>query len=136
MAFFSNGLNYGPNYAPMPTYSYTPQPMGMTTSKPSDLLQVNGLEGARNYPVSPNCRVVLFDSNQDLFYIKSTDAGGYPSISAFTFAPVQEPSNTAPNYATKEDLQIVLDQINLLAKEVKENGKFTISKQSTTETSQ
>lgn len=131
MAFFSNGFNgYAPNYAP--TYSYAPTPMN--APKPSDLLQVNGLEGARNYPVSPNCRVVLFDSNQDIFYIKSTDAGGYPSISAFQFAPIQEQSQSAPNYATKEDLSSLMDQINKLSKEVENYGKLTISgkEQSTT----
>lgn len=115
-----------------PTY---PNPYGYSfgygqpqnQSKPTDLLQVNGLEGARNYPVSPNSRMVLFDSNQDIFYIKSTDAGGYPSISAFQFSPVSSQEQNTANYATKEDLNILLDQITSLRKEIQENGKLTIS---------
>ena len=41
-----------------------------------DLIRVNGIEGARMYPVQPNTRIALFDANEDVFYIKCADAGG------------------------------------------------------------
>lgn len=111
-------------------YVYNQTPYTSPKSQ-NDLLQVNGLEGARNYPVSPNCRVVLFDSNQDIFYIKSTDSGGYPSISTFQFSAVQEQNTQLQNFATKDDLGAVLAQIQELREELK-NGKLTFSQQPTT----
>lgn len=50
-----------------------------------ELIKVNGLEGAKNYPLSPGSTVPLFDAESDIMYIKSMDAGGFPSIRTFTF---------------------------------------------------
>lgn len=51
-----------------------------------ELIRVNGLEGAKNYPLSPGSIVALFDAESDIMYIKSMDAGGFPSIRTFTFS--------------------------------------------------
>lgn len=69
------------------------------------LIQVNGLGGAQNYQVPPNSRVVLFDSNQDVFYIKSTDAGGYPTITAYQFTAIQNQSGLAEEYITRNEFE-------------------------------
>ena len=53
-----------------------------------ELIRVNGLEGAKNYPLSPGSTVPLFDAESDIMYIKSMDAGGFPSIRTFTFSEV------------------------------------------------
>ena len=50
-----------------------------------ELIKVNGLEGAKNYPLSPGSTVALFDAESDTMFIKSMDAGGFPSIRTFTF---------------------------------------------------
>ena len=50
-----------------------------------ELIRVNGLEGAKNYPLSPSSTVALFDADSDTMFIKSMDAGGFPSIRTFTF---------------------------------------------------
>ena len=50
-----------------------------------ELIRVNGLEGAKNYPLSPGSTVALFDADSDTMFIKSMDAGGFPSIRTFTF---------------------------------------------------
>ena len=36
---------------------------------------MNGIEGAKNYPLSPGSTVALFDAESDIMYIKSMDAG-------------------------------------------------------------
>ena len=51
-----------------------------------ELIKVNGIEGAKNYPLSPGSTVALFDAESDIMYIKSMDAGGFPSIRTFTFS--------------------------------------------------
>ena len=50
-----------------------------------ELIKVNGLEGAKNYPLSPGSTIALFDAESDTMFIKSMDAGGFPSIRIFTF---------------------------------------------------
>ena len=50
-----------------------------------ELIRVNGLEGAKNYPLSPGSTVALFDAESHIMYIKSMDAGGFPSIRTFSF---------------------------------------------------
>ena len=51
-----------------------------------ELIRVNGLEGAKNYPLSPGSTIALFDAESDIMYIKSMDAGGFPSIRTFSFS--------------------------------------------------
>ena len=50
-----------------------------------ELIRVNGIEGAKNYPLSPGSTVALFDAESDIMYIKTMDAGGFPSIRTFSF---------------------------------------------------
>ena len=50
-----------------------------------ELIRVNGIEGAKNYPLSPGSTIALFDADSDTMFIKSMDAGGFPSIRTFTF---------------------------------------------------
>ena len=47
------------------------------------VVPVKGLEGAKSYPQGPNCRTPLFDDSEDILYIKTTDANGFPSIKMY-----------------------------------------------------
>ena len=62
-----------------PYYNFQPY------QQKQELIRVNGLEGAKNYPLSPGSTVALFDADSDTMFIKSMDAGGFPSIRTFTF---------------------------------------------------
>ena len=66
-----------------PYYNFQPY------QQKQELIRVNGLEGAKNYPLSPGSTVALFDADSDTMYIKSMDAGGFPSIRTFTFTEMQ-----------------------------------------------
>lgn len=90
----------------------------------TDLIQVNGVQGAQNYQVPPNSRVALFDANSDIFYIKSTDAGGYPTVSAFQFTPIADPQGTPTEYVSRSEY-------DALAKKVEEMSNALISIQQT-----
>lgn len=54
------------------------------------LIRVNGMEGARDYQLAPNSCVALFDGNENIMYIKSTDQQGFPNIRAFHFEEFSE----------------------------------------------
>lgn len=87
-----------------PARSYY-QPMA-TIPQQTGLIQVTGMEGAKAYPLAPNSEAALFDAGRDVFYVKRTDAGGYPTIQAYQFAPVQEAAPSAqPEYVTREEFE-------------------------------
>lgn len=74
---------YGQQYQPMQSQQpQMPQPTGLN--------RVTGIDGARAFQVPANSIVPLFDDTQDVFYIKTTDSGGFPTIKAYRFSPVEE----------------------------------------------
>ena len=102
-----------------PARSYY-QPM-TTIPQQTGLIQVTGMEGAKAYPLAPNSEAALFDAGRDVFYVKRTDAGGYPTIQAYQFAPVQEAAPSAqPEYVTREEFNEL--------KEMIANGKQPVRK--------
>lgn len=68
------------------------------------------------YPVAPNNAVRLWVTNKPVFYEKSADATGKPTIKVFDYAERKEtPSENVsadggkqPDYATKDELSAVL----------------------------
>lgn len=60
-------------------YGYNYFPQGQ------QLIRVNGMDGAKAYQMQPNCSAALFDSNDDLLYIKTTDGAGFGSVRTFRF---------------------------------------------------
>lgn len=96
-------MQYQQPQAPARQY-YTP--MVQIPQQQAGLIQVTGLEGAKAYPLVPNAEVALFDAGRDVFYVKRTDAGGYPTIAAYQFAPLQEAAPTEqPEYVTRQEFE-------------------------------
>lgn len=113
-------MQYQQPQAPARSY-YTPMtPIPQKQTAPG-LIQVTGLEGAKAYPLAPNSVAALFDADRDVMYIKRTDAGGYPTIQAYQFSPVQEAAPSAqPDYVTREEFNEL--------KEAVLNGKQPVRK--------
>lgn len=65
-----------------PSYqsTYTPFPYNQTAVKPpsSNVQWVQGENAAKSYPVGIGQSVLLMDSENSVFYIKSTDQSGMP----------------------------------------------------------
>lgn len=98
-------VQYQQPQAPARQY-YTPMVQIPQQQTQAGLIQVTGLEGAKAYPLAPNAEVALFDAGRDVFYVKRTDAGGYPTISAYQFAPLQEAAPTEqPEYVTRQEFE-------------------------------
>jgi hypothetical protein len=80
---------------------------------------VQGLEGAKAYQLSPNSNIILLDSEQDRFYIKTSDNIGMCSLRTFDFTEVtdmpnkQTPQNTIDmsQYVTRKELNDALNRI-------------------------
>lgn len=83
------------------------------------LRSVNGVEGAKQFPLAPNSRIALFDVNEDIVYIKTTDAGGYPSLRAFRMAEINDAPKTDPQYVTMDEFMKFKEELL--------NGKQSVS---------
>lgn len=65
---------------------------------------VNGLEGAKAFFVPPNGRVLLMDSDNPVFYMKTANAMGQTSIRTFKFEEVQDHPAPKVEYVKQSDL--------------------------------
>lgn len=52
------------------------------------ILWVQGESGAKSYLVAPNTNILLMDSEDSRFYIKSTDSAGIPNLRTFEYKEV------------------------------------------------
>ena len=88
-----------------------------------NLIRVNGIEGAKAYQMSANSTVALFDTNEDIMYIKSTDGAGFPSIRTFNFVEItqNEKSSGSQDYISRQEFEE-------FKKELMNNGKQSISR--------
>lgn len=69
------------------------------------LVMVTGLDGAKAYQMLPNSVVALFDGAEDIFYLKSTDGAGFPTIRIFRFEEVTATQNVSQEYITKAEFE-------------------------------
>ena len=88
-----------------------------------NLIRVNGIDGAKAYQMPANSTVALFDNNEDIMYIKTTDGAGFPAIRTFAFNEVV--ANTNPIQDTAD--YVTRDEFNKLKEELL-NGKQSISR--------
>ena len=91
--------------------------------QPQNLIRVNGIDGAKAYQMNANSTVALFDSNEDILYIKNTDGAGFPSIRMFKFEEVNETTKSEE----KQDY-ISRKEFEEFKKEIMNNGKQSISR--------
>lgn len=111
MAYVNQFQGFGGN----PGYFNGVTPGAFGTAKPifdptlpnGDCLpRVTNAESASQYRMNPNSRVALFNETEDIFYIVTSDAGGYKTVQAFSFTPlVPEAPKEEPKYVTVEEFE-------------------------------
>ena len=72
------------------------------------VVAVKGIEGAKAYPLGPNCRAPLFDDSENILYIKSTDANGFPSIKAYDFTERIIIDENSPSAVSLNDIRALI----------------------------
>lgn len=99
-------------------YNYIPNSQNGLQGQTKSLTRVNGLDGAKAFQVMPRETVALFDGNDDIFYIKSADDGGFPTIKAYRFAEVDltgaKPTN---DYVTKAEFEELRNEVKKYAEQ-------------------
>ena len=114
-------------YAALMGYSpQSPQNMFSPQVEPAqNLIRVNGVDGAKAYQMPANSTVALFDANEDIMYIKTTDGAGFPAIMLFRFEELKQ--ETAQE--VKQDY-ISRQEFEDFKTEFTENGKQSIQRKS------
>lgn len=132
-----------PNYSAYNPYAQQQiqnqqQPTSPTPSIPQNngIIWVQGEAGARAYMVAPNNTVQLWDSESQTIYLKSADSSGMPTIKILDYTirnneqknvDISQKSPNTSDFATKEDILSLKDEINEIRTQIKPQKK-TIKK--------
>lgn len=99
-------------------YNYMPNAQNGVQGQIKSLTRVNGIDGAKAYQVMPRETVALFDGNDDVFYVKSADDGGFPTIKAYRFSEIDltgaKPTN---DYVTKSEFEELRNEVKKYAEQ-------------------
>lgn len=132
---YNNGfpVGYQPYYQPQYQQQFQIPQQNQQPVVNNDIKWVQGEAGAKSYLVAPNTTVQLWDSENQVIYLKSADASGMPSmrILDYTIRETNQPpmaQNLAQKderYVTKEELKAFQETLEKrfksLAGEVKVN---------------
>lgn len=114
--------NYGRPYTWQPNTQWPPpsningymQDRSRSSQQFNNILRVSGPESAKAYYMPPNSQGVMFDADEPIFYWKSTDDSGFPTLRTFKFeeitpvevkAVVEQPAEKSPLEKDVEDLK-------------------------------
>lgn len=88
----------------------------------NQMIWVQGEAGAKAYVLPNGTTLPLWDSESQTIYIKSVDANGRPSMTILDYvdrsAPVEKAEEEKIEYATKEQVDSLVEKINTLGKYV------------------
>ena len=123
-----------------PYQNYQNPYLSMNNNNSNAIIWVQGESGAKAYPVAPGNSIALFDSENDRFFIKTSDASGMP-LPLRVFNYVEQKENNSINtiheintddFVTRKEFDELLEKINnrnqYVRKENKNNGKQLIQR--------
>lgn len=104
---FYNPFSNNNFQTPYPNTMNTPNMQNMPSyTSNSELIRVTGIDGAKAYQMNANSVVALFDSNEDIMYIKSTDGANFPTIKTFKFTPYEVSESTSnTDFISREEFE-------------------------------
>ena len=130
---------FNPNYfnpymvgAPQTPYNASNAPAQQQNTQLNVFAYVNGLEGAKAFFVPPNGRVLLMDSDNPVFYIKTANAMGQTTIRPYRFEEIQEQPAPKVDYVKQSDLTVFdvrIKRLEDILSGVKKNAEPTIEQQ-------
>lgn len=93
------------------------QPMQPQFAQPfkSNIEYVNGIEGAKAFTLLPNSKLLLMDSDDSCFYIKTTDMQGKPTIKTYKYVDPEKENNK--EVETKTIVSPTLAEFNKLTED-------------------
>jgi len=100
------GIGYPGSY-PQPQYTqpYNIQPYQQQQQNNGGMIWVRGEAEAKSFGVAPNTTVALWDSENQIIYLKSADASGMPTIKTIDYTVREQISPVQNDYVTKADFE-------------------------------
>lgn len=114
--------------APQTPYNTPNAAVQPQNTQPNVFAYVNGLEGAKAFFVPPNGRVLLMDSDNPVFYMKTANAMGQTSMRTFKFEEVQDQPAPKVDYVKQSDLtafDVRIKRLEDILSGVKKNAEPT-----------
>lgn len=93
-----------------------------------NVTQVSGIEGAKAFQMLPNSTAALFSSTEDVFYFKSTDGAGYPTVRAYRFEEVPA-EGSRMDVATKGELEEVREAVARVEQSIRQVAESVAGQQ-------
>lgn len=124
-------IGYQPFYPTQPNVYPTQMNVGSTQpTQNNSIIWVQGEAGAKSYMVAPNQTVQLWDSEDQVIYLKSADASGMPSMKILDYKirntgmPQERPQSllNGENYVTKEEFLALREKVENWLKSPLEGG--------------
>lgn len=122
---YQDQLNQLRTANPMPMQGFQ---MPMSRPDPSGLNWVQGEAGAKSWYITPGATVLLMDSENQRFYLKSADMNGVPAMRTFEYTEVgaQKPQE-APQAANFVTLESFNEFRNEVMKKLEELSNMEVS---------
>ena len=108
-----------PQNAPQQAYYQNPNPNPI----PMGMAYVNGVEGAKAFILPPNSSVLLMDSDNPMFYTKTSNQQGQCSLEYYKFQKVEPQQGANPTVESEPDYRSEIDKLKLDLAELKERLK-------------
>ena len=118
MAMYNNfPVGYNPYYPQAGAQMSSPQ-------QSTGIIWVQGEAGAKSYLVAPNTTVQLWDSENQVIYLKSADASGMPSMKIIDYTirgsemPVNGLSFDSGKFISRDELKPIEARLDSIQKEL------------------
>jgi hypothetical protein len=104
------------------------------TTQNNGMIWVQGEAGAKSYLIAPSSAVTLWDSEDKIFYIKSANASGMPSLQKFSYCEITDNSNIKTDtnsenisfdgskFVTREEYEDLQNKIQVLETIINRNN--------------
>lgn len=123
-------MQQNPNQS-VPNMQFQQQPQHNTMEQnnpqtsPASMAYVNGIEGAKAYILPPNSCILLMDSDNPMFYIKTTNAQGQGTLKYFKIEEIEDTALNKPvvetDSVTRQEFDVLKNRIEELSKIVDSN---------------
>ncbi len=111
---------------PQGNYYMPQQPQQQSYASNTNITFVNGIEGAKAMQLQPNSSQLMMDSDNTMFYVKSTDNLGIAKISAYSFTEVDlnNLGSVIKADSQPKEPEVTGEQYNALLAKVEELERF------------
>ena len=89
----------------------------------TEIIHVNGENGARAFQMMPNSQALLLDDTAPLVWLASTDGAGYKTVVPYTITPYK------PKVINLEDVEARLTKVEELIRNEQSNTEHAESEQ-------